>query len=108
MTLRSRWRSPPGSWAYLTRRSGLSSRPRPLRRRPAVSSAARARCRRWLSSGGERCAEAPRDCGPLSQLKREPRPELPLRYLGIAFDEIEKASPNPRERLLVRGVGFAT
>ena len=30
----------------------------PLRRRPAVSSAARARCRRWLSSGGEVCAEA--------------------------------------------------
>ena len=25
----------------------------------AVSSAARARCRRWLSSSGERCAEAP-------------------------------------------------
>src|SRR4051812_4966907 len=48
-------------------------------KRPAVSSAARARCRRWSSSGAERCAEAPRDCGPLSHLKREPRPELHLR-----------------------------
>ena len=46
---RSRWRSPPGSWAYLTRRSGLSSRPCHLRRRPAVSSAARAR---WVAEYG--------------------------------------------------------
>ena len=67
---------------------------------PAVLSAARARCRRWLSSGGERCAEPPRDCGPLSLSSSENLGQnFTCDYLGIAFDEIEEASPNPRERL---------
>src|SRR5215207_7356047 len=107
MTLSSRWKLPPGSWAYLRRRSGLSSRARPLRRRPTVSSAARARCRRWLSSGGERCAEAPRDCALELAQARTSAQNFTCDYLGIAFDEIEEASPDPRERLPVRGVRLA-